>query len=373
LTGPSTALDRRLLATRIDSDYTEYYEGDYTDVGLALLADFDFTNGLNVLAGVRQDTIDISSSTPVEKLLCPEIDGDGNFLSYSADQFSIGCEDANLDASDTTDGTSWTVSLSYDSPVGLTPYFTMSEQFTIIAGQGAEVSTGSIDDDEYTDTSKLREGGIKGSLLDDSLDFSLSVYEQERTDSNAQAIVTNQTSKTKGAEFELRYLVNQNLSLTAAYTQIEVTNLNTEENGGRFSFFGADDLTGISDPSLIYGGQFIGTVPNAETDGANKAGIPKNSYALSASYDFLNGYAASLSYFHADETPSGHSQAVILPAYDLINAGLSYTKNNWSLGMMVKNVTDETYYRSNFPDLFGSQIVLPELPRHFLGTLTYKF
>lgn len=373
LTGPSTALDRRLLATRIDDDYTEYYEGNYTDIGLAFLADFDFDFGLNVLAGARQDGLDITSKTPVDKLLCPEIDGDGNFLSYSADQFSVGCADANLDASDTTDGTSWTLSLSYDTPIGLTPYVTASEQFTIIAGQGAEVSTGSIDDDEYTDTSKLTEGGVKGSLLDDNLYFSLSLYKQTRTDSNAQAIVTNQTSETTGTEFELRYLVNQNLAVTAAYTQIEVVNLNTRDNGGRFSFFGADDLTSISDPALIYGGQFIGTVPNAATDGANKAGIPKNSYALSGTYDFLNGYAATLSYFHADETPSGHSQAVILPAYDLINAGVSYTKDHWSLGFMVKNLTDETYYRSNFPDLFGSQIVLPELPRHFLGSLTYKF
>ncbi|MGV6818805.1 MAG: TonB-dependent siderophore receptor [Thiotrichales bacterium] len=373
LTGPSTALDRRLLATRIDDDYTEYYDGDYTDIGLAFLADLDFDFGLNVLAGVRQDSIDITSKTPLDKLLCPEIDDNGNFLSYSADQFSVGCADANLDASDTTDGTSWTVSLSYDTPIGLTPYVTQSEQFTIIAGQGGEVSTSSIDDGEYTDTSELSEAGVKGSLLDDTLYFSLSYYEQKRTDANAQAIVTNQTSKTTGTEFELRYLVNQNLALTAAYTQIEVINLNTEENGGRFSFFGADDLTSISDPALIYGGQFIGTVPNAPVDGANKAGIPKNSYALSATYDFLNGYATTVSYFHADETPSGHSRAVILPAYDLINAGVSYTKNNWSVGLMVKNLTDETYYRSNFPDLFGSQIVLPELPRHFLGNLTYKF
>ena len=161
LTGPSTALDRRLLATQIDDDYTEYYEGHYSDIGLAFLADLDFSFGLNVLLGVRQDYIDIESNTPVDKLLCPVIDENGNFLSLSADQFSIGCEGTTESVSDDTEGTSWTASVSYELPFGLTPYATFSEQYTLIAGQGAEVSTGSIESDSYFDTSELTEFGIR--------------------------------------------------------------------------------------------------------------------------------------------------------------------------------------------------------------------
>ncbi len=168
-------------------------------------------------------------------------------------------------------------------------------------------------------------------------------------------------------------MVNDNLTLTGGWTEIEVLNLNTEAEGGRFSFFGAEDLVNVSDPSLVYGGQVIGVAFNAPNDGANKAGIPETSYSLSASYDFLNGFSATLSYFHADETPSGHSRAVTLPSYDLINAGVAYTTDNWSLSVTGKNLTDETYFRSNFPDLFGSQVVLPELPRNWVATYTYKF
>ena len=29
---------------------------------------------------------------------------------------------------------------------------------------------------------------------------------------------------------------------------------------------------------------------------------------------------------------------------------------------MINNVTDEEYFRANFPNLFGSVVVLPELP-----------
>ena len=37
------------------------------------------------------------------------------------------------------------------------------------------------------------------------------------------------------------------------------------------------------------------------------------------------------------------------------------------------NLTDEEYFRANFPNLFGSAIVLPELPRHYQAKFSYKF
>lgn len=36
--------------------------------------------------------------------------------------------------------------------------------------------------------------------------------------------------------------------------------------------------------------------------------------------------------------------------------------DDWTASFSVKNLTDEKYFRSNFPDLFGAQIILPELP-----------
>lgn len=372
LTMPSSALDRRLLATRIDDDYTEYYIGEYTDIGIAFLGDFSFDFGLDVLLGVRQDFLDVESNTPREKLLCPII-GPNGYESLSANYFALGCTDALESASDNTDGTSWTFSLSYNTPIGLVPYVTFSEQFTIIAGQGAEVTTKNIDEDTYADTSELKEVGIKGNLVDETLFFSLSFYEQTRTDFSAQSIVTNQSADTEGAEFELRYVVTNSLTVTAAYTDIEVTNLDTEDGGGRFSFIGAEDLVNVSDPALLYGGQYVGVVPSAPENGAQKAGIPETSYSMSATYDYLNGFTSWISLFHADETPSGHSRSVILPSYDLINAGVTYSTENWAFSLTGKNLTDEEYFRSNFASLFGSQIVLPELPRHFIATATFKF
>jgi len=187
-----------------------------------------------------------------------------------------------------------------------------------------------------------------------------------------QSIVTNSADLTEGVEAEIRWVANDNLVLTAGYTNVTVTNLNTIENGGRFSFFGAEDLPQI-DPSLIFGGAVIG-IPEAVTeDDARKAGIPENVYTFTGTYDFNNGLAISASIVSADATFSGFSQAVRLPSYTLLNAGINYQTEKWTFNLTGKNLTDETYFRANFPNLFGSQIVLPELPRNYQASVAYRF
>ena len=61
------------------------------------------------------------------------------------------------------------------------------------------------------------------------------------------------------------------------------------------------------------------------------------------------------------------------PDYTLVNLGAVYQTQQWLFGVTVKNLTDEDYFRANFPNLFGTTIVLPELPRHYSATLQYTF
>jgi len=361
LTGESTARDRRLLATRIDDDYTEYYEGNYVDYGMAVLADIGFDFGLNVLLGGRYDYIDMESNQPVDKLLLA-----------SSNNFTLNPADVLSGASDSDDGFSWTASVSYELPYGLIPYVTASKQTTIIAGQGADITVANVLDETAVDSSELMEVGLKTNLLEGRLFLAFAYYEQERTNFNAQSIVTNSTDETEGFEFEMRWLVTDNLILTAAYTNIEIININTLENGGRFSFFGIEDLTGVN-PAFIYGGTLGGIPPATSRSDARKAGVPENIWSASASYDFGGGWAITGSVIDVDSTFSGYSQAVELPSYTLINAGLSYTSETWSFSLTGKNLTDEEYFRSNFPDLFGSAIVLPELPRSYQARIDYRF
>lgn len=356
LTGPSTALDTRLLATQIDDDYNNYDVGNYTDYGIAALFDFTFDSGLSAVVGVRYDLIDMESTSVVDKL-------------FGSPEGS-----PSITASDKDEGVSWNLSINYDSPVGLIPYITLSEQVTTIAGQGAEIGYDNVFNGTALSTSELKEIGLKGSFLDDSLYFAIDYYEQERTDFSAQAVVTNNTTQAEGVEAEVRWVVNEKLVLTAGYTNLEITNLTTEDEGSQFGFFGAEDIAnyfGITDPSLVYGGQVIGLNP---VDGdAVKAGVPETTVSFTGTYDFGNGLAFNTSIVHADSTFSGFSESVELPSYTLVNAGIFYNYKDFSISLSGKNLTDEEYFRSNFPDLFGSQIVLPELPRHYQASISYQF
>lgn len=352
LTGPSTALDRRLLATRIDDDYTEYNIGDYTDLGIGFMGDFVWESGLSALIGVRYDTIDISGRTVVDKTL---------FGGTSPET-----------ASSTEDGVSWTASLSWKTPIGIIPYVTASEQSTLIAGQNADIDTELISGGGAFDTSDLFEYGVKGSFLDDSLYMALSIYEQERTNFSAQAIVTNTVSNTQGLEFETRWVATDNLILTFGYTNMEVVNLTTLQDGGRFSFLGAGDVPQI-DPTLFYGGTLAGIPAAATKNDARRAGVPENIYTFTGTYAFNNGFAINASVVSADSVFSGFSQSIRLPSYTLVNIGVIYEAERWTFSLTGKNLTDERYFRSNFPNIFGSTIVLPELPVNYQAKLAFNF
>lgn len=356
----NTALSKRVLATQIDDDYTEYYIGKYTNLGFAVMTDLIWDNGLGILAGVRYDTIDMESRQPEDQLLFAS---SNNFCPVA------GC--ADLKADDTVEGVSWTFSINYDSPFGLIPYVTASTQSTMIVGQGAEVTVKNIIRDRAFDESELLEVGIKGSFLDNALYFAVSTYEQERTDFSAQSIVTNQSTKTKGTEVEVRWVVTEKLLMTLGYSNIEVINLNTLDDGYRFSFIGCEDLPNIPCSSLL-GGQLGGNV-SAAPSGSRRSGMPENIISLTGTYDFGNGWTVNGSVIDVEETFSGFSNSIELPAYTLVNLGFSYTKANWTVSVNGKNLTDEKYFRANFPNLFGSTIVLPELPRNYTARLQYNF
>ena len=362
LTQAPSGLDTRLLATQIDDDYTEYYIGDYLDLGIAALTSIDWERGLSLLAGLRYDSIDMDSRQPIDKLLLPS---SNNFCLPPGD-----CVDEL--ASATVDGISWTLSLSYSLPGGLVPYLTASEQATVIAGQGAEINTTNIAEGTAFDTSKLREAGLKAELLDGGLYFALATYVQERTDFSAQSIVNNQASETDGVEFELRWVATERLLLTFGYSRIAVVNLNTLQAGSRFSFIGADDVPGIA-PEALYGGTLGGVLLRPGEAGARRAGIPENILSLTATYDFGNGLAASASVVDAAAVPSGFSGSITLPAYTLVNIGLVFERDRFSFGATLKNATNERYFRANFPNLFGGVIVLPELPRHIQARVRYRW
>jgi iron complex outermembrane recepter protein len=352
ITLPGSPIDRRGLATRGQEFYSSHTKGKYTDYGLGAMMDLTLFKKLNILGGARYDYIDMESET----------------LPDSTDS------SAGLSASDKDDSTSWSVSVSYDLPFGVRPYVTIARQSTLLLGQGGQIPAGNVDDGSAISDSDLDEYGVKTSMLDGRLYMALDYFKQERVDFNAQDTVTSNTTQTKGWEFEARFVVTPMITLTGAYTKLKLYNLNALNEGEQFSFAGAEDL-GV-DPSLMFGGSVASVVFVDGKSASRKAGTPEEMYSLYSIFTFpgaLEGVTASLGATHVSSVYSGFSQAVKLPSYTLVNAGINYDTGHWQLSLQGKNLTDEEYFRSNFPDLFGSSVVLPELPRSYLVSASYKF
>ena len=358
---PGTPVDRRTLSTRQGPEiepWSSHTIGNYVDFGVAALADVAVMKSVHLLAGGRWDWVDVEST--------------------ACNLNTTACGGTKFTGSE--DKPSWTLSLSYDIPViGVTPYLTRASQSTLIAGQGGQVDPGNVQSGSALAKSSLTEIGAKGSFWRNRLYLSVDHFKQQRTDLNSQDTVTNNTTESKGWEFEFRGVVTNNLAVTGAYTHINVYNLSALQNGFQFGFAGASDLPAGVDPSQIFGGvinglTFVGTGNNTA---AKKAGIPEDLVSVNFIYNFsegfLKGLTSTLGVTHVSSTFSGFSQAVELPSYTLLNLGLNYETKHWKLGLQGKNLTNEKYYRANFPDLFGSSVVLPSLPINWLATVAYRF
>ena len=94
---------------------------------------------------------------------------------------------------------------------------------------------------------------------------------------------------------------------------------------------------------------------------------------FTGTYSWDNGFAVNASIIDVEEVNSSYSRAVTLPSYTLVNLGVIYETDNWAFRLTGKNLTDEEYFRANFPNLFGAQIVLPELPRNYQASVSYRF
>ena len=101
--------------------------------------------------------------------------------------------------------------------------------------------------------------------------------------------------------------------------------------------------------------------------------MPENILSFTGTYDFGNGWTVNGSVIDVEEAYSGFSNSIELPSYTLVNMGVAYATTDWVFSVNGKNITDEKYFRANFPNLFGSTIVLPELPRSYTARIQYNF
>jgi iron complex outermembrane recepter protein len=352
LTQPSSPLDARTWATAGQDFYSDHMKGHFMDYGVAFLADTTMFENLSVLLGGRGDYFDMHARELADSLTSPGLVADKTKTAFS-----------------------YNASITYDLPFHIVPYATYARQSTQITGQGGQIDPVLLSQGNAVAGSFLKEVGIKTTQLDGHLFAAADFFIQQRVDYNAQDTVSNNTTQAKGVEFETRYVVNPELTIAGAFTSMAVYNESLASNGQQFSFAGAGDVPGIN-PGLFYGGTVGALFPVSTTGGTLKAGLPKTLYSVNfylSADPWVQGLSGSVTVSHSAKVFSGFSESIVLPQYTLVNAGLRFERGKWAVNAQVKNLTDERYFRSNFPDLFGTSIVLPELPRNYLVSGTYKF
>lgn len=358
LTVGFNALSTQYLPT-LDSDNVETWSGydssQYLQAGLAAMTDITLFENFNAVLGLRYDHVDAEGTSG---------DAGEDVGDIEVVCFSDVCE---FDAEESDSGVTWTASISYALPGGVTPYVTAAEQTTIISGAAAEIATGNIAAGTFLGDSEMQEFGIKTSQLDGRLFAAVAVYEQERIAFNAQNPVSNQPTKSEGIEFELRYVPFDKLSLIATFSDSETR---VVTGGSTFSYIGAANLPGI-DPATIFGG-VIGA-DHSVADEPLRGALPEKIFTVSASYKWSDNVTSSVNVTDVDETQPSVLGGIVLPAYTLVNASAVYSNDKYSAGLFINNLTDETYFRGNFPSLYGNNAILPELPRHWKAEFSYKF
>jgi iron complex outermembrane recepter protein len=381
LTLPATAISPiwyRSLPTEVldpttTTPWSDHTHGYYNDAGYALLVDTVFFGNLDLLAGARFD----------------------NFFVHTGSYDDTVANTAGYEFNDTENHSSWSTSLSYSLPLNLRPYVTIARQATLTTGEAGEIDPTQL----YTVTdgvaartgdavagSKLNEYGLKGSWLGGHLYWAADYFQQNRTDYNSQDLVSDNSTLSKGEEFETRWVINPIVTMIGSFTNLKIWDTTVAESG-QFSYVGAQDVPGVN-PALFFGGQLEGVFePLSQYGGSLKAGTPQTIYSVYSLISFqdlsgyfsgweaklLHGLTGSLGVSSVDSAYSGFSKTVLLPGYTLVNGGLHFEDAHWKLGLEGKNITNARYFRSNFPDLFGSNLVLPEPPRNWLLSLGYKF
>ncbi len=232
--------------------------------------------------------------------------------------------------------------------------------------------------------------GAKTAWLDNRLIFNTSVFYIDWTNqginetdfittqcggqtlSEPNNILTNAGgSRVIGAEVQLDYQVTDNIYVSAAYG---LADTKLEE----FNSLDFADLTGISDPDLINGGN---------VSGHEAPRVPKHSFNLSGTYTRALGsngadWFARIDYIYEDRQWVTPINAAFIGATNTINFRLGLTNDSWRASIFIDNLTNEDAPTlvSSFPNftaplnqLTNSFPLQPRRGKRVGASLNYQF
>ena len=343
---PPSPLDLRdsAFASPGEEAHTADVATDWLNLGVAALADVTFMERWSVLAGVRWDRYDLTSTN-----------GPGPLVTATP----------NASASTVQSKLSWSVSVSVTLG-GWRPYVTVAEQALSLGGQSGEISVRNVREGPLG-TSRLREAGLKFAGLGGRLQAALAWYEQKRVDYSAFADA-NLAVLGRGLELDVRAAVSERLGLLFSATRSRIYR---EPLTGRF-IFAPTAITGLA-PEDQHGGHVVTVLPAGDTRFRERGALPEFVVSAGGTWQMARDLALTLSVSRVGPAWSGVARTVRLPAYTLANASVSWTIRRWTAILGVNNTLDERYFQGNFPQIFGDMVVLARPERNWRLTLRRSF
>jgi outer membrane receptor protein involved in Fe transport len=355
--------------------WTSDYRTRFTEAGVGFLFDIDIHEKTNVLLGGRYD---ISRAKNTEFA--------GTYNPTTGTSARPGAtRTADSSASGRDDGNSWSVSVSHELPYGLRPYITRAISSVALDGSNNKLDNATIVAG-HIGSAKITEYGLKTSLFDGRVFFSMAHYEQTRTsitETDPGSVIGAEVSSTltEGIEAELKFSPLDNLVVSLYGVNQETTfGPNTGGNilvdARTLGFRDVLDASGnviYPAEAFLYGGRAQLTLPADMPQYEMKRGNPETQFGFNATYSLDNGLGFTLSGNHFSEVYSGRLQTVLLPEVAVMDFGVFYDTGRWHFKLDMGNVFDEQYFRARTGDTLGEVLAQAMPGRTWRTTVKASF
>tara|TARA_R110001592_G_scaffold363371_1_gene685623 strand:+ start:239157 stop:241262 length:2106 start_codon:yes stop_codon:yes gene_type:complete len=176
--------------------------------------------------------------------------------------------------------------------------------------------------------------GFKGSLLQQTLQTRLAVFYMDRDDQQVKGslVIPRPDGSTAFIDYTSNAASGNNYGM-----ELELTWLPT------------DDLMLFANLGLLKTefDEYIDADGN-DLSGREQAQAPKYQYAVGGHYDFGAGFYLRLDVEGRDSAYFSDRHDLKSPSYDLLNARVGYSNEQWSIALWARNLTDENYYVRGF-------------------------
>jgi iron complex outermembrane recepter protein len=358
---------------------------EYTESGVGLMFDVNFGQKTNLLLGARSDRV--KATVNESAAFNPNTGNIGVPTQALRDAYALGlacaapggvCPGAFLapttDVSDSDSGQSYSASLSHELPWGrMRPYVTMAKSTITLDGANNLYARGTVVGGKVVGDAELKELGIKGELMGGRAQWTISGFEQNRTDvSNPSDPSINAfatSTKTTGIESSLNMQATKKLFFGASVTLLKprfTTGLTT----GQVIDVNARDLgfqdivlpTGEIFPAEAfgYGGRLRVLVSDPNNIYNEVPGSPETQVAFNATYALGRGFGLLANAQYFSESWANRLQTEQLPSTTLLNVGATWDSRRIHLKANIYNATDELQFRATNGGNLNMLSVLPD-------------